>query len=101
MSSGYYLQTAIGLIAGIVMCAAWWYAAIKFPRVWIFSGLAIVATISILLYAGVLLLIASNQSSGMIPQLSSIQVILHLAEAVLLILLIRWLVANLKDQGKP
>lgn len=101
MSNGYYLQTAIGLIAGITMCAAWWYGAIKFPRVWIFSGLAILATISILLYAGVLLLIASNRSSGLVPQLSSIQVILHLAEAVLLILLIRWLVASLKDQGKP
>ena len=94
MSSGYYLQTAIGLIAGIIMCGAWWYAAIKFPRVWIFSGLAIVATISILLYAGVLLLIASSNTSGMISGLSSVQVLLHLAEAVLFILLVRWLVSN-------
>ena len=83
------------------MCVAWWYGAIKFPRVWIFSGLAILATISILLYAGVFLLIASNRSSGLVPQLSSIQVVLHLAQAVLLILLIRWLVASLKDQGRP
>lgn len=101
MNSIYYFQTALGLIAGLIMCAAWWYAAVKFPRTWIFSGLAIVVTISILLYAGVLLLAVSNQSSGMIAQLSAIQVILHLAEAVLLILLIRWLVANFKDQGRP
>jgi hypothetical protein len=94
MSSSYYLQTAIGLIAGIIMCGAWWYAAIKFPRIWIFSGLAIVATISILLYAGVLLLIASGNTSGMISGLSSVQVFLHLAEAVLFILLVRWLVSN-------
>jgi hypothetical protein len=100
MSNGYYLQTAIGLIAGIIMCAAWWYAAIKFPGVWIFSGLAIVATISILLHAGVLLLLASGQS-GLVGQLSSIQVILYLVEAVFFILLVRWLVKNLKDQNKP
>jgi hypothetical protein len=100
MSNGYYLQTAIGLIAGLIMCTAWWYAAIKFPRVWIFSGLAIVATISILLHAGVLLLVASSQS-GLVGQLSSIQVILYLVEAVLFILLVRWLVKCLKDQGKP
>ena len=101
MSSSYLLQTAIGLIAGIVMCAAWWYAAIKFPRVWIFSGLAIIATISILVHAGVLLLVASGQSSGMVLQFSSVQVILYLVEAVLFLLLVRWLAANLKDQGKP
>ena len=82
------------------MCAAWWYAAIKFPRVWIFSGLAIVATISVLLHAGVLLLVASSQS-GLVGQLSSIQVILYLVEAVLFVLLVRWLVAKLKDQSKP
>ncbi len=100
MSSSYQLQTAIGLIAGIVMCTAWWYAAIKFPRVWIFSGLAIIATISILLHAGVLLLIASGQSSGMLLHLSSVQVVLHLAEAILFVLLVRWLAVNLKEQGK-
>jgi hypothetical protein len=100
MSGSYYLQTAIGLIAGTVMCAAWWYAAIKFPRAWIFSGLAIVATISILLYAGVLLLIASGNPSRIVLQLSGIQVILHLVEALFLILLVRWLVVNLKDQSK-
>ncbi len=94
MSGGYYLQTAISLIAGIIMCAAWWYAVIKFPRTLIFSGLAIVATISILLYAGVLLLSASGNTSGLISGLFSVQVLLHLAEAVLIILLVRWLVAN-------
>lgn len=99
MKSAYYLQTAIGLIAGTIMCAAWWYAAIKFPRTWIFSGLAIAATISILLYAGVLLLIASG-SSGLVVQLSSIQVILHLIQAVFLVLLVRWLAVSLKDQSK-
>ena len=88
-------------MAGIVMCAAWWYAAIKFPRTLIFSGLAIVATISILLYAGMLLFIASGNTSGLVLQLSSIQVLLHLAEAVLFILLVRWLVSNLKDQSRP
>lgn len=100
MSSSYYLQTAIGLIAGMIMCAAWWYAAIKFPRVWIFSGLAIVVTISLLLHAGVLLLVASSQS-GLVGQLSSIQVILYLVEAVLFIVLVRWLARSLKDQSKP
>jgi hypothetical protein len=100
MSSGYYLQTAVGLIAGMIMCAAWWYAAIKFPRVWIFSGLAIVATISLLLHAGLLLLMVSSQS-GLIGQLSTIQVILYLVEAVLFIILVRWLVRSLKDQAKP
>ncbi len=75
------------------MCAAWWYAAIKFPRVWIFSGLAIVATISILLHAGVLLLIASDQSR-LVGQLSSIQTILYLVEAVFFVMLVRWLVSN-------
>jgi hypothetical protein len=100
MSGSYYLQTTIGLIAGIVMSAAWWYAAIKFPRVWIFSSLAIVATISILLHSGVLLLVASGQS-GLVGQLSGLQVILYLVEAVLFILLVRWLVGNLKDQSKP
>lgn len=101
MSSSYYLQTAIGLIAGLIMCAAWWYAAIKFPRVWIFSGLAIVATISFLLYAGMLLLIANGGSSGLIPHLSSIQVVLHVIEAVLFVLLVRWLAVTLKNQNKP
>lgn len=76
------------------MCGAWWYAAIKFPRIWIFSGLAIVATVSLLVHVGVLLLIASGKTSGVISGLSSVQVVLHLAEAVLLILLIRWLVSN-------
>jgi hypothetical protein len=99
MSGSYYLQTAIGLIAGIVMCAAWWYAAIKFPRVWIFSSLAIVAAISILLHAGVLLLMTSGQS-GLVGQLSGLQVILYLVESVLFILLVRWLVGNLKE-NKP
>ncbi len=94
MSSSYYLQTAIGLLAGVIMCGAWWYAAIKFPRTWLFSGLAIVATISILLYAGVLLLSASGNTSGLISGLFGIQVLLHVAEAVLIILLVRWLVAN-------
>jgi hypothetical protein len=82
------------------MCAAWWYAAIKIPRVWIFSGLAIVATISLLLHAGVLLLVASSQS-GLVGQLSSIQVVLYLVEAVLFIVLVRWLARSFKDQGKP
>ena len=95
MNSSYYLQTTIGLFAGTLMCAAWWYAAIKFPRTWIFSALAIVATISILLHAGVLLLIASGNTSGMIMSLFSVQVILHLAEAVLFILLVRWLALNI------
>ena len=100
MSSSYYLQTTIGLIAGIIMCATWWYAAIKIPRVWIFSGLAIVATLSILLHAGVLVLIASDQSR-IIGQLSIIQTLLYLVEAVLFLLLVRWLTTRLKDPGKP
>jgi hypothetical protein len=100
MSGSYYLQTAVGLIAGSVMCAAWWYAAIKFPRVWIFSGLAIVATISILIHAGMLLLIAGGRSSGLVLPLSGIQVILHLIEAVLFVLLVRWLAVTLRDQNK-
>jgi hypothetical protein len=82
------------------MCAAWWYAAIKLPRVWIFSGLAIVATISLLLHAGVLLLMASSQS-GLVGQLSIIQVILYLVEATLFVVLVRWLARSLKDQSKP
>ena len=101
MNSSYYLQSAIGLIAGAIMCGAWWYAVIKFPRIWIFSVLAIVATISILLYAGMLLLFASGNASGLALQLSSMQVLLHLAEAVLFILLVRWMVANMRDQTKP
>lgn len=95
MSSSYYLHTAVGLIAGVIICATWWYAAIKFPRVWIFSGLAIVATISILLHGGVLLLIATGNTSGMVLTLSSVQVLVHLAEAVLFVLLVRWLASNL------
>jgi hypothetical protein len=100
MNSSYYLQTTIGLIAGIIMCAAWWYAAIKIPRVWIFSGLAIVATLSILLQAGVLLLIASDQSR-LVGQLSILQTLLYLVEAVLFLLLVRWLITRLKDPGMP
>jgi hypothetical protein len=100
MSSSYYLQTTIGLIAGTIMCAAWWYAAIKFPRVWVFSGLAIAATILILLHAGMLLLIASGSTSGFVVQLSMIQVGLRLLEAVFLVVLVRWLTVNLKDQSK-
>ena len=100
MSSSYYLQTTIGLIAGIIMCAVWWYAAIKIPRVWIFSGLAIVATLSILLHAGVLLLIASDQSR-LVGQLAIIQTLLYLVEAVLFLLLVRWLTTRLKEPGKP
>jgi hypothetical protein len=98
--SSYYLQTAVGIIAGAIMCAAWWYAAIKFPRVWMLSGLAIVATISLLFYAGMLVLIASGQSS-FVSQLSSIQVLLHLVEAVFLVLLVKWLAATFKDPNKP
>ena len=82
------------------MCAAWWYAAIKFPRTWVFSGLAIAVTILILLHAGVILLIASGSTSGFVVQLSMIQVILRLIEAVFLVVLVRWLAINLKDQGK-
>ena len=96
----YYLQTAVGIIAGAIMCAAWWYAAIKFPRVWILSGLAIVATISLLFYAGMLLLIASGQSS-FVSQLASVQVLLHLVEAIFLVLLVRWLVASGKNPNTP
>lgn len=98
MNSSYYLQSALGLIAGAIMCGAWWYAVVKFPRTWIFSGLAIIATISILLYAGILLLSASGNSSRMIMQLASMQVLLHLAEAVLLIVLVRWLASNVSKQ---
>ena len=97
---GYYLQTAVGIIAGAIMCAAWWYAAIKFPRVWILSGLAIVATISLLFYAGMLVLIASGQSS-FVSHLASVQVLLHLVEAIFLVLLVKWLVASGKDPAKP
>lgn len=96
----YYLQTAVGIIAGAIMCSAWWYAAIKFPRVWILSGLAIVATISLLFYAGMLVLIASGQSS-FVSHLASVQVLLHLVEAIFLVLLVRWLVATGKDSNKP
>jgi hypothetical protein len=96
----YYLQTAVGIIAGAIMCAAWWYAAIKFPRVWILSGLAIVATISLLFYAGMLLLIASGQSS-FVSHLASVQVLLHLVEAILLVLLVRWLVARGQNPNTP
>jgi hypothetical protein len=98
--SSYYLQTTVGIIAGTIMCSAWWYAAIKFPRVWILSGLAIVATISLLIYAGMLLLIASGQSR-LVPQLSSVQVLLHVVEAIFLVLLVRWLTATWKDPNKP
>jgi hypothetical protein len=98
MSAAYQIQTAIGLIAAIVMCAAWWYAAIKFPRVWIFSGLAIVTTIAILFHVGVVLLITSGQTSGMVPPLASVQVLLHLVEAILVVLLVRWLGAGLKNK---
>jgi len=101
MSAGYLLQTAIGIIAGAIMSAAWWYAAIKFPRTWLFSALAVVATISILLYAGMLALIASSPRSGMISGFGGVQVLLHVVEAVLLVLLVRWLVATFKDQTKP
>jgi hypothetical protein len=96
----YYLQTAVGIIAGAIMCAAWWYAAIKFPRVWILSGLAIVATISLLFYAGMLLLIASGQPS-FVSHLASVQVLLHLVEAILLVLLVRWLVARGQNPNTP
>ena len=96
----YYLQTAVGIIAGAIMCSAWWYAAIKFPRVCILSGLAIVATISLLFYAGMLVLIASGQSS-FVSHLASVQVLLHLVEAIFLVLLVRWLVATSKDSNKP
>ena len=99
MRSSYYLQTAIGLIAGIIMCGAWWYAVLKFPRTWIFSALAVVATISILVHAGVLLLIVSDQSR-LIGQLSGIQTLLYLAEAVLFVLLVRWLTTRLRDETK-
>jgi hypothetical protein len=98
--STYYLQTAFGLLAGAIMSAAWWYAAIKFPRTWIFSALAIVATITILLYAGILLLIASG-NTRLVGAIAGVQVLLHLTEAVLLVLLVRWLAAALKDQNKP
>ncbi len=98
--SSYYLQTAVGIIAGAIMCSAWWYAAIKFPRVWILSGLAIVATISLLFYAGMLVLIASGQSS-FVSQLASVQVLLHLVEAIFLVLLVRWLVASGKNPSSP
>ena len=81
------------------MCGAWWYAVIKFPRTWIFSALAIVATLSILFHAGLFLLIASNQSRLM-GQLSAIQTLLYLVEAVLFVLLVRWLTTKLKDEGK-
>jgi hypothetical protein len=100
MNSSYYLQTTIGLIAGIIMCGAWWYAVIKIPRVWIFSALAIVATLSILVHAGVLLLVASDQSR-LIGPLSFVQILLYLGEAVLFLLLVRWLVARFSDPGKP
>ena len=98
--SSYYLQTAVGIIAGAIMCSAWWYAAIKFPRVWILSGLAIVATISLLFYAGMLVLIASGQSS-FVSQLASVQVLLHLVEAIFLVLLVRWLVSSGKNPSSP
>jgi uncharacterized protein YqhQ len=98
--SSYYLQTAVGIVAGAIMCSAWWYAAIKFPRVWVLSGLAIIATISLLFYAGMLVLIASGQTS-FVSQLSSVQVLLHVVEAVFLVLLVRWLVATFKDPSKP
>jgi hypothetical protein len=100
MNSSYYLQSAIGLIAGAIMCGAWCYAAIKFPRVWILSGLAIVATISLLIYAGMLLLITSGQSR-LVPQLSSVQVLLHVVEAIFLVLLVRWMAGTWKDPNKP
>ena len=97
---GYYLQTAVGIIAGAIMCAAWWYAAIKFPRVWILSGLAIVATISLLFYAGMLVLIANapvefcfsfgQRSSAASPCGGDPPV-----------LLVKWLVASGKDPAKP
>lgn len=94
MSILYYLQSIIGLLAGVLICGAWWYAVIKFPRTWIFSGLAIVATISILLYAGMLLLFASGIASKMGVYLSSVQVLLHVIEAILFVFLVRWLVSN-------
>ena len=100
MNTTYYLQTAVGLIAGGITCAAWWYAALKFPRTWIFSGLAIVCTISILFYAGMVLLFATGNRSGFAFQLSTVQVILHLIEAVFLVVLVRWLIVSLKEQNK-
>jgi hypothetical protein len=100
MSSSYYFQTAISLFAGILICGAWWYAAIKFPRTWVFGALAIIATISILLYAGVLFLIESGGGrSGLVHSFSAMQAILHLTEAVLLILLVRSLAANAAKSG--
>jgi flagellar biogenesis protein FliO len=68
--------------------------------VWILSGLAIVATISLLFYAGMLLLIASGQSS-FVSHLASVQVLLHLVEAILLVLLVRWLVARGQNPNTP
>ena len=100
MNNAYQLQSAIGLLASIAICAAWWYAAIKFPRVWIFSGLAIVSTISILLYAGTILLLAVRESSTLVLHLSRIQMLLRLVDAVLYILLVRWLVLTFKDREK-
>ena len=100
MPNTLHIQPIVAILTSVVICAAWWFATIKLPQVWLFPALAVLETIRTALDAVVFYQIKVQQQPGYFHAISLIQTCLGIFQAALYILLVRWLVRSLKKDRR-
>jgi hypothetical protein len=80
------------LIPSAVIAGCWWFAAVRLRRHWFLYGLAAIATTGTVITAGIICVAQSGNSLVPVVTLSRIQPILGVAEAILYVFFVCWLV---------
>jgi hypothetical protein len=95
MTNILHIEPYVGIITSAVSCAAWWFAAIKCPQIWLFRAFAAFTTVHTTLFAVLFYQVGLQQRLTYLYALSYAQTFLTILEAALYILLVRWLVRTL------
>jgi len=92
MNASEHIETLVGLLTSAVIAGAWWFAAIRFRRQGLLYGLAVVATIGTLLSFAIALVVDFSTRIDTMHTLLHFQPVCDIADAVLYILFVCWLV---------